>query len=741
MLDDIYSVKILLVEDFKVTRRMEIEALNELGFDNIVEAGDGKSAVLMLSQAEDIGLIISDWNMPNMNGYELLLHVRSDENFKDIPFIMATAQGAKKEATKAIKGGADHFIIKPFTPLELKEVIENVFTWRKEAAEPEYKSVPKKTTITVAHIQITDHLVLGVLKHLIATEQFCPKYFELKTKCMPSWNPVQNSLERREVDAAFMLAPLAMDLFNFGTPIKLVLFSHRNGSICVKNKQEISQESLHNYLKSRIFFLPHTMSVHHMLSDMFLSEIGLKLGPVGKPGVDVFFEVVPPARMPEFLRENSEACGFVVAEPFGTKAISTGISDLMFLSGELWENHPCCVVAMHQDFVEKHTDAVHEFVHMLVQAGNFIDHNPKDSAVIAINFLDPHRKLGLTIPLLENILIQPAGIKTDDLFPVIEDLDRIQRYMSGKMGIGEIIDLEKFVDTRFAQAAYKGIPETRMSKIHDPASIVTKIVGKQITRRRPDVLHIRKNRPDDVFQMTRDEKSVSFQICSDMKLVSRIVQETKAFVTGFGFESFSGLNLILRELLNNAVEHGNKNTESKKIFCTVTNIRDSLFKIVVKDEGEGFDYTSLDMTMPEDKNQVRRRGYPFISAFTEEIEFNTQGNQVTVYHVVYNNIRFHTTIKGEHMVIRPSGDITATEINEFRSLLKNLTQKGYVKYCFDFSKVQDIDSVGLSAFIVLSKMLADKDADLEITNACPDIAELFRMTHLDESYRISQAEC
>ena len=71
-----------------------------------------------------MGLIISDWNMPEMNGYEFLLKVRASKKYMDIPFIMATAQGEKEQAQKAIAGGADHFITKPFTSSDLGEVID-----------------------------------------------------------------------------------------------------------------------------------------------------------------------------------------------------------------------------------------------------------------------------------------------------------------------------------------------------------------------------------------------------------------------------------------------------------------------------------------------------------------------------------------------------------------------------------------------------------------------------------------
>ncbi|MDM8515171.1 ABC transporter substrate-binding protein [Desulfobacterales bacterium HSG16] len=740
--------KILLAEDFELTRKLEIEALKELGIHDIIIADNGLDAIRKLEEENDVELIISDWNMPEMSGYEFLLRVRADKKHHKIPFIMATAQGEKEQARKAMEKGADYFLTKPFTSSDLGKIIDSIFSPKNQAdILPEKKHTPQKVQMTIAHIQVTDHLALGVLKHMIDTEKVSPKYFELNTCCMSSWNSVQDSLEKKEADAAFLLAPLAMDLFSIGIPLKIVLLAHKNGSICVRNIAEDRLQSLHEYFKSRVFFLPHTMSVHHMLADMFLHEIGLTLGPVGRPGVDVFFEVVPPVKMSEFLRKNLNSCGFAVAEPFGSKAIDDGISELMFYSGDLWENHPCCVVAMRQEFVDANPDAVYEFVDLLAQAGEHIDTNPEEAARIAVDFLDPQGSLGLNPLILKKILTQPTGIRTHDLFPVIEDLDKIQRYMHEKMGIGKIVDLTKLVDTQFAGLVCSNslIVKKEKSKFINPAGIVADII-----KRRQSTVNVTKisavdeadliaeSDLSDIFQVRRGDATIDFRISSDMKLINCIIQETKVFLLKLGFKAFSGINLILRELLINAVEHGNRNNPEKQIVCNILQMQNSLFKIIVEDEGNGFDYEALNMSIPENKYQVRKRGYPFIKAFSEEIEFNAAGNRITVYHVIYQKTCFDTRKENKRIIIIPSGDIVASEIDEFRSLLKQLTDEGYTQYRFDLSKVEDIDSVGLSAFIILARMLSDSDAgsELEIMNATRDIAELFRMAHMDESYRI-----
>ena len=482
------GTKILLVEDFQVTRRMEIGTLRELGFTQILEADNGRKAMELLLEHKDTGLIISDWNMPDMNGYDLLVWVRSQEEFRSIPFVMITAQAEKEKTQKASDAGVSAFVTKPFSSEELRLALKDIpgaEKTEKHEKKPAGKGM-EKVRLRVGHIQITDHLVLGVLKHMIEMGEYSPRYFDLETVCMSGWNPVLKSLEDGETDAALVLAPIAMDLFHYGVPIRLTLFAHKNGSICVKSKRTENPFSLRRYFKNKIFYIPHMLSIHHMLSSMFFREIGLKAGLVGNRDLDVIFEVLPPVQMPEFLEISEESCGFMVAQPVGAKTIADGGAELLFLSGELWEYHPCCVVAIQEKMIEKHPDAVLEFTEMMVRAGMFIEQNPESAARIAVDFLDPEEELRLSIPMLAGVLSEPCGIKTDDLYPVVEDLDTMQRYMNEKMGIGNLVDLEKFVDTRFADLA---CPKTQrhLSVLHDPSALVQKIMSRTLRNDPPEI--------------------------------------------------------------------------------------------------------------------------------------------------------------------------------------------------------------------------------------------------------------
>jgi hypothetical protein len=104
-----------------------------------------------------------------------------------------------------------------------------------------------------------------------------------------------------------------MDLFGYGTPLRMVLLAHWNVCIFVRSKRFASSRAEEGF-RDRVFYIPHRLSIHHMLAHLYLFELGLHPGVPGEPNVDGAFEVVPPARMPELIDSNTEAAGFMVAE-------------------------------------------------------------------------------------------------------------------------------------------------------------------------------------------------------------------------------------------------------------------------------------------------------------------------------------------------------------------------------------------------------------------------------------------
>ncbi|GLQ05636.1 response regulator [Sneathiella chinensis] len=113
------SMPILIVDDYKTMLRIIRNLLKQLGFDNVDEASDG-SAALAKMRTRKYGLIISDWNMEPMTGYQLLQEVRADESLKATPFIMITAESKTDNVIAAKKAGVNNYIVKPFNAATLK---------------------------------------------------------------------------------------------------------------------------------------------------------------------------------------------------------------------------------------------------------------------------------------------------------------------------------------------------------------------------------------------------------------------------------------------------------------------------------------------------------------------------------------------------------------------------------------------------------------------------------------------
>lgn len=119
-------IKILIVDDFKTMRRIIRNLLKELGFSNVVEAEDGSMALGILKR-EPFDLVISDWNMPKMQGIDLLKRIRQDESMEHLPVLMITAEAKKEQVIEAAKNGINGYIVKPFNAATLKEKIERIF--------------------------------------------------------------------------------------------------------------------------------------------------------------------------------------------------------------------------------------------------------------------------------------------------------------------------------------------------------------------------------------------------------------------------------------------------------------------------------------------------------------------------------------------------------------------------------------------------------------------------------------
>ena len=120
------TLKVLVVDDFSTMRRIIKNLLKQIGYKNIDEAEDGAQALSKLKDG-GYGLIVSDWNMPNMDGLDMLKAVRQDPIIKDMPDLMVTAEAEQEKVITAIQAGVNNYVVKPFTGEILKEKLDRIF--------------------------------------------------------------------------------------------------------------------------------------------------------------------------------------------------------------------------------------------------------------------------------------------------------------------------------------------------------------------------------------------------------------------------------------------------------------------------------------------------------------------------------------------------------------------------------------------------------------------------------------
>ena len=129
------DLKFLIVDDFSTMRRIVRGLLKEIGYNNAEEAEDGVAALQLLKTVK-FDFVVSDINMPNMNGFELLAAIKADEKLKHLPVLMVTAEAKKENIIEAAQAGASGYVVKPFTAGILDEKLKKIFKAMEKAGAP-----------------------------------------------------------------------------------------------------------------------------------------------------------------------------------------------------------------------------------------------------------------------------------------------------------------------------------------------------------------------------------------------------------------------------------------------------------------------------------------------------------------------------------------------------------------------------------------------------------------------------
>ncbi len=231
---------------------------------------------------------------------------------------------------------------------------------------------PEKKTIKIAYLPITHALPLYVEDAGTAGRL---KSANLELVRFGSWPELMDALNTGRVDGASVLVELAIKAKESGIDLKAVALGHRDGNVVVTSKNISALADL----KGKTFAIPHRQSSHHILLYLLLRKASLTEN-------DVKVVELPPPEMPVALAEG-RIDGYIVAEPFGAKAVTAGKGRLFLKSGELWKDSVCCALVLRNDFIRKNGPEAKELVERYVEAGEFISAHPENAKDISKQYL------------------------------------------------------------------------------------------------------------------------------------------------------------------------------------------------------------------------------------------------------------------------------------------------------------------------------------------------------------------
>jgi anti-anti-sigma factor len=247
-----------------------------------------------------------------------------------------------------------------------------------------------------------------------------------------------------------------------------------------------------------------------------------------------------------------------------------------------------------------------------------------------------------------------------------------------------------------------------------------------------------------MYNVVKENSGKIYELSSRLCYVDRCVEDCKEYLHYLGFSQFTDFILVIRELLINAIEHGNKNIIEKTVTCKIENRDRGRFKVIVEDQGEGFEYKRLNLNLPKPADKGRRCGYPLIYALSDKVQFNDTGSQVTAFVTIPLTIEFNVRVDDLKVIITPSGDLTATSAEDFRAMLIKLYDEGHTVFYFDLKNVSDMDSISLGVFFSFGKMLKDKNEQNGkkgtrplLVNVEKRLLDFFILTGLDQLYSLN----
>lgn len=285
--------------------------------------------------------------------------------------------------------------------------------------------------LTVGFLPVTCHLTCPVTDFASKTTQTNTNF---NSRVFSDFPTVVSALEAKQVQATFMIVPLAMKLREQGVPVKICYLGHRDGSEIVVGKYSNIRSMLD--LKGKIVAIPSPFSNQNFVIHKLMEDYGMQQD-------DITFVVLPPPDMPTSLAAGA-IDGFFVGEPFCAKAELDGIGRVLYYARDIWPNFISCALVVHEDLIEKYPDIVRDLVRGIAESGAWAETHRKEAAkLVAPYFRQDEKVLNFVLTA------DPHRVSYVNLTPTDEDLQMIQD-MGIKMGLlTKRIPMDELIDREF----------------------------------------------------------------------------------------------------------------------------------------------------------------------------------------------------------------------------------------------------------------------------------------------------
>lgn len=308
--------------------------------------------------------------------------------------------------------------------------------------------------LTVGYLPVTCHLTCPVTDFASKTTQTNTNF---NSRVFSDFPTVASALEAKQVQATFMIVPLAMKLREQGVPVKICYLGHRDGSEIVVGKNSRIRSLVD--LKGKKVAIPSLYSNQNFVFHKLMEDYGMK-------PEDITFIVLPPPDMPTSLASGA-IDGYFVGEPFCAKAELDGIGRVLYYARDIWPNFISCALVVHEDLIREHPEIVEDLVRGIAQSGAWAETHRAEAAKLAAPYYRQDENV-----LNYVLTADPRRVSYVKLTPTDEDLQQIEDQgikmglLTKRIPMNELIDRD-FVPQVITPAAIDA------AKIPDPKSVNT----------------------------------------------------------------------------------------------------------------------------------------------------------------------------------------------------------------------------------------------------------------------------